>query len=199
MRGFILGVIITVLVLIGGVFATVHFGWFPVGADNPPGAMEKKLANMAMDEYVDHHAPNQQNPIQPTDDNLADGARIYEQNCALCHGGASNKVSPMRSKFSPPVPQIINRIPHDDDAHLWWVTKHGIRMTGMPAWDGVLTDDDMWKVIAFVKHSNSLSPQVQEAWHMMAREGQTSQQGATATPATPQPGNPAPAARPGRR
>jgi hypothetical protein len=54
------------------------------------------------------------------------------------------KIGPLKTNFSPPVPQIINKIPHDDDAALFWVTKHGIRMTGMPAWTGVLSDDEIW-------------------------------------------------------
>jgi mono/diheme cytochrome c family protein len=67
----------------------------------------------------------------------------------------------MRDKFSPPAPQLINRIPHDDDAWLFWVTKHGVRMTGMPAWDGVLPDDEIWTIITFVKHSDKLPADVE--------------------------------------
>jgi hypothetical protein len=37
-------------------------------------------------------------------------------------------------------------------------------MTGMPSWDGVLADDEMWKIIAFIKHSNQLPPEVRSAW-----------------------------------
>jgi thiosulfate dehydrogenase len=176
MRGFILGVIFTLIVIFAGVYGTVHFGLFPVGADNPPGKIERSLANQAMDEYVDRHMPAQKdNPFQPTSDNLTEGAHLYEKHCSSCHGGAANKISPMRAKFSPPVPQIINRIPHDEDGHLWWVTKHGIRMTGMPSWDGILTDDEMWKTILFVKHSNALPPDVQMAWEEIATPAPTSQ------------------------
>ncbi len=188
MRGFIIGVIITILAIIAIVFMTIHFGWFPVGADNPPGAVEKKLANMAMDDYVDRHEPHKPNPFQPTVDNLMDGAHTYEQHCSSCHGGASNKISPMRTRFSPPVPQIIKHIPDDEDSHLWWVTKHGIRMTGMPSWDGILTDDQMWKVILFVKNSNKLPPEVQEAWEEIATPAPTTQpveQNKKQEPATP--------------
>ena len=74
----------------------------------------------------------------------------------------------MRDKFNPPAPQLINRIPHDDDAWLFWVTKHGVRMTGMPTWDGIMSDDEMWKVIAFIKHSDKLPPDVQAVWQKMA-------------------------------
>jgi mono/diheme cytochrome c family protein len=188
MRGFIFGVVFTVLVILLVVFCTIHFGLFPLGADNPPGKVERTLANSAMDEYVDRHMPEQkENPFQPTSDNLTEGAHIYEKHCSMCHGGAANKISPMRTKFSPPVPQIINRIPHDEDGHLWWVTKHGIRMTGMPSWDGVLTDEQMWKTILFIKHSNALPPDVQMAWEEIATPAPTTEPAQQATPPTPKP------------
>jgi mono/diheme cytochrome c family protein len=134
---------------------------------------------MAMDEYVDRNAPKQDNPMQPNAQNLIAGARLYEQHCSYCHGGLLQRVSPMRAKFNPPVPQIINRIPGDPDAHLFWVAKHGIRLTGMPSWAGILSDDQIWQVIAFVKHSANLPPEAQEAWRQAAAP-------ATANSAPPQ-------------
>jgi thiosulfate dehydrogenase len=164
MRGFFVGVIVTLLVLAGGGFLVANRGWFPIGADNPPGTLEKQLANMATDAYVDSHAPKQENPVQPTASALSDGARTFEMHCSLCHGGAAQRISPMRTKFSPPVPQIINRVPTDPDANFFWIVKHGIRMTGMPSWDGILTDHDIWTVVAFIKHSNNLPPEAMKAW-----------------------------------
>ena len=189
MKGFILGVVITLLVLFFGFYLTVSQGWFTVGADNPPGKLEKKYANMAMDAYVEKHMPKGDNPMKPTSENLMTGAAIYEKHCALCHGGGKGRTSPLAHKFSPPVPQIIQRIPHDEDAHLWYVTKHGIRMTGMPSWDGIISDDDLWRVIAFVKHSDKLPPDVQMMWEQAAHGPSTTNE---VTPKGNQPAAPAP-------
>ena len=123
------------LAIVCSVFAVSQFGLYPIGADNPPGSLERALASRAMDVYAEKHKPAGDNPVQVTPDNLMEGAKEYEEHCAFCHGGAKAKISPMRDKFNPPAPQLINRIPHDDDAWLFWVTKHGVRMTGMPAWD----------------------------------------------------------------
>ncbi len=168
MRGVLGGIVLTLLVIAGVGLLVITFGLFPIGADNPPSAIERRLANMATDAYVGAHAPNQANPVPPVPAALADGARLYERHCAFCHGGAAHRISVMRAKFSPPVPQIVNRIPGDPDSHLWWVAKHGIRMTGMPSWDGILTDDQIWTVIAFVKHSGDLPPEAQAAWRAAA-------------------------------
>jgi len=153
MRGFALGIIVTLLAIVVCVFAVSRLGLYPIGADNPPGAIERMLAGRAMDVYADKHKPEGGNPIPITPANLADGARHYEEHCSVCHGGAKQKISSMRDKFSPPAPQLVNKVPHDPEPWLFWVTKHGVRMTGMPAWDGILSDEDIWKTVAFIKRS----------------------------------------------
>jgi len=178
MKGFLLGIVAALAAVGSGVYLVSHFGWYPIGADNAPGRLEHALASRAMDVYADRHKPDGDNPVAPTEANLTAGAKAYETHCALCHGGAAAKISPMRDKFSPPAPQLINKIPHDEDAWLFWVTKHGVRMTGMPSWTGVLSDEEMWGVIAFIKHSNKLPPTVEAAWRMAAATG-------AATPASP--------------
>jgi len=170
MKAFIAGVAITLLVLGCTVFTVSHFGLYPIGADNPPTGLERSLAGRAMDEYADKHKPDMQNPTQLTAANLTDGAKEYEEHCAFCHGGAKAKISPMRDKFNPPAPQLINRIPHDPDNWLFWVTKHGVRMTGMPTWDGIMSDEEIWRVIAFIKNSNNLPPEAAAAWQKLASE-----------------------------
>jgi mono/diheme cytochrome c family protein len=168
MRSFMVGVFVTLLVLACGVFAVSRFGLYPIGADNPPGGLERALASRALDVYADKHKPDMENPTQITAATLTEGAKQYEDHCAFCHGGAKAKISPMRDKFNPPVPQLVNRIPHDPDNWLFWITKHGVRMTGMPAWDGVMSDEEMWKVVAFIKHSDKLPPEAAAAWQKLA-------------------------------
>jgi len=168
MKKFIAGIIVTLIAIAVGAIAITHLGLYPIGADNPPGALERVLASRAMDVYAEKHKPQGNNPTAITPANLTEGAKEYEEHCAFCHGGAKAKISPMRDSFSPPVPQLINRIPHDDDAWLFWVTKHGVRMTGMPAWTGILSDEETWKVVAFIKHSDKLPPETQAAWQELA-------------------------------
>lgn len=168
MRGFVLGVITTLVALVVIVIGVTHLGLYPIGADNPPSQLERTLAGRAMDVYAEKHKPAGDNPIEPTAANLTAGAKQYEEHCALCHGGAKAKISAMQNQFNPPAPQLIHRIPHDPPAWIFWVTKHGVRMTGMPAWTGVLSDDDIWKIVAFIKNSAKLPPETQAAWQASA-------------------------------
>jgi len=167
MKHVVVGVVGTLVAIVCCVFLVSHFGVYPIGADNAPSGLERRLAGRALNAYADRHKPAGNNPVAPTPANLTDGAKEYEEHCALCHGGAKAKISPIGDKFNPPAPQLINKIPHDEDAWLFWVTKHGVRMTGMPAWDGVVSDDDMWKIVAFIKHSDKLPVEVESAWRRM--------------------------------
>jgi len=184
MRGFITGVLLTLAVMIAGSYEYLHLGKFPIGADNPPGSVERWLANMAVDEYVARNAPKQDNPMQANAQNLSAGARLYEQNCSYCHGGLLQRISPMRTKFNPPVPQLLNHIPGDPDSHLFWVAKHGIRLSGMPSWADILNDNQIWQVIAFVKHSANLPPEAQEAWRQAAAPAMSNSAPSSTAPTT---------------
>ncbi len=157
MRGFILGVIITLVVVFGGAYfymTTGHYDTRAVG--NTPSTFERRTANKTVDEWVDDHAPKQANPFQPTTQNVMDGSMTYDKNCAFCHGNLKEPESPMHRKFYPSVPQLMTHIPDDPDGNLFYVIKYGIRHTGMPGWEGVLSDDDIWKTVAFIKNSGQM-------------------------------------------
>ena len=102
MGRFLLGFLTALVILAMGVFTISRLGLYPIGADNPPSTLERTLAGRAMDVYADKHKPSGDTPVAPTPDHLIEGARNYEQHCALCHGGAKAKISPMRDKFNPP-------------------------------------------------------------------------------------------------
>jgi mono/diheme cytochrome c family protein len=154
MRGFLLGIIVTLIGVFGGAYwfvNTVHFDTRAI--PNGPGQFERHTANHSVDEWVDAHAAKQDNPFKPTAENIMDGSMVYDKNCAVCHGSLKQPVSPLKNKFYPPVPQLMTRTPDDPDANLFYVTKYGIKLTAMPGWDGVLSDDDIWKSVLFIKNS----------------------------------------------
>jgi len=157
MRGFIWGIIITLLVIFVGGYFYATTGRFDIRAvGNTPSDFERHAANKSMDEWVDQHAPKEANPFQPTMDNIMDGSMTYDKNCALCHGSLKEPVSPLRTKFYPRVPQLMSRTPDDPDGNLFYVIKYGVRYTAMPGWDGVLSDDDIWKTVVFIKNSGQM-------------------------------------------
>lgn len=164
MRNFILGAVITLLLLFLGALAIATLGFLPTNADSIPPKLERRIANSAMDASMERHAPRVTNPVPPTDENLIDGMKIYTMNCALCHGGLDNKPSPLKGSFYPPPPQLIVYPLDDPEWHTYYAVRTGVRYTGMPAWNQALTEQEMWKVTAFLSRIQKLPPAVQDYW-----------------------------------
>ncbi len=164
MGKFLLGVIVTLLVLILGGLGFALLGFFPTSANIEPPHWEQHLAMSAADASMERHAPRVTNPLMPNDDNLIQGIKLYTMNCAGCHGGLDRKPVTFGASFYPPAPNLISDPPDDPEWHIFYTIRTGVRYTGMPSWEKNLTSDDMWKVTMFLSHMDKLPPAVQEYW-----------------------------------
>jgi mono/diheme cytochrome c family protein len=164
MGKFLLGIIVTLLVLILGGLGYAMLGFFPTAANKRPPDWETHLAMSAVDASMERHAPRVTNPLMPNDQNLEDGMKLYTMNCALCHGGLDRKGSTLANSFYPPPPNLVSNPPDDPEWHLYYTIRTGIRYTGMPAWDKSLSEQDIWKIAMFLSHMEKLPPAVQEYW-----------------------------------
>ena len=164
MRGFILGVIVTLIVLFGVGLAIADLGFLPTSADATPPAFETRMASSALDASMDRHAPRVNNPVPVTDESLIDGAKIYTMNCAVCHGTMDYKPSALEHSMYPPPPQLLLDPLDDPEWHIFYAVRTGVRYTGMPAWSKALSNEDMWKVTAFLSRLDKLPPAVQQYW-----------------------------------
>ena len=163
MRNFILGVVVTLVVLILGGLGVALLGFMPTQCERRTSADWSAARHERRGCLHGAPCPARDKPVPPTDENLIDGMKIYTMNCAGCHGGLDNKPSPLANSFYPPPPQLILIRPMIPMAHLLRV-RTGIRYTGMPAWDKALSEQDMWKVTVFLSHIEKLPPAVQDYW-----------------------------------
>ena len=85
-------------------------------------------------------------------------------NCAVCHGALDVKASPLEHSFYPPAPQLIIKPIHDPEWRTYYVVRTGVRYTGMPAWDGTLSEQDMWRVTEFLSHVENLPSGAASYW-----------------------------------
>ena len=164
MKKFLFGAITAVILLAMGGLGYALLGMVNTDADRAPSHAETWIAGQAMDAAMERHAPHVNNPIPATDANLMDGMKVYTMNCADCHGGLDRKPSAFGSHFYPPVPQLILDPPDDPEWHIAYAIRHGVRNTGMPAWKGAMTEEEIWKVTAFLSRIEKLPPAVQEQW-----------------------------------
>lgn len=162
MRSFVWGVIFSILVVVVAGFLILHLGFLDFNADREPSALEKKIATSAMDESTERHAPQLKNPLQPTDDTLLAGAHLYRDNCAGCHGDPTHMATQLGDSFNPPAPQFWMDTPDMPDNENFYIIRHGIRWTGMPAWGKKLNDTQIWQVVTLLSRVDKLPPAVDD-------------------------------------
>jgi mono/diheme cytochrome c family protein len=159
MAKFIAGIVFAVVATFVGALFYTYFGHMPVNADVAPSKIETYLAGHALDASVALQAPKVNNPIQASEENLLRGMLIYSMNCAQCHGEPTRKRTLGDGEY-PPAPQFTNDPPDMPDHQSYWIIKHGIRYTAMPAWRKMLSEDDIWKVTTFLGQWKKLPPTV---------------------------------------
>lgn len=117
----------------------------------------------AMHRSVERHADAVEVPPNlDAPDLIARGAAHYEAYCALCHLSPIQPESAFRDGLTPQPPALAETH-HWGAAELYWITRHGIKFTGMPAWEGTLSDTELWEVVALMQALPELSAEDYQA------------------------------------
>lgn len=143
MRKFILGFVVGIVVLLLAAFCYVRFGFIDPRADKEVSLLESKIAMPSLDAAVDRRALEMQNPVQPADANLSAGMKIYQTNCASCHGDIRHPHGSLADSRYPRAPQFLEDAPDMPENQNFYIIQHGIRLSGMPAWKHVLSEQEM--------------------------------------------------------
>ena len=165
-------VLVVVGVLVAEAIATLvvlRSGYVPFVASTSPSAVETRLARMALDASLRRSARTLHNPLPATEANLMQGMQIYKVGCANCHGAPGQKNNVYGRSFYPPAPQFNLEPPRRTEGEIYYITKHGVRMTGMAAWGNTMEEEQIWKVAAFLNRLESLPPAVAAEWHKPPR------------------------------
>lgn len=166
-RAFIVGIVFAVLVACGGAYLILANGFIPASADTKPSGFEKWAARTSLRATLHREAPKGPNPVTDTDDNLKAGINLYATHCTVCHGTAAgdSSATPIAKGENPKPPQLAaDGVEDDPEGWTFWKIKHGIRWTGMPAWEHVLSDREIWTLALFLKHMDKLPPGPKAAW-----------------------------------
>jgi mono/diheme cytochrome c family protein len=165
MRKFLCGVLIGIALVPVGFSLVLEAGFLPIAATSQPPFWENGLARRAMRASVKRVAPPQPNPTAASEENLLAGMKTFKNDCAGCHGDADQPSRWGMTSFYPRVPQFAQEPSQLTPPEMFWVVKHGVRYTGMAAWDGLPTDDEIWRVVTFLTSLERLPPRVAEEFH----------------------------------
>lgn len=165
MKGFLVGIIVTLLIIpIFGILY-IRSSYMSVAATDPPLPFEQTLAKMSLHSRIAREAPTRDVSHLSTAD-LVSGAVAYQKNCAFCHGLPQQPASAASQGMAPRAPQLFTKedtVSDDPSGITYWKVKNGIRMTGMPSFKAALSEDQMWQVAALLSRADQLPPEVTEA------------------------------------
>ena len=156
MKHFVGGFLSGIAVLVLGVMGYLRMGFAEERGDIGPSWWESGLMYSAVHASVRRHAPEQPNPVPPTEENLIAGGKAY-------HGMLDKSAKDYGNTLYPPVPQLPKVGTEYTEAQIFWVAKHGIRRTGMFANGAFVSDQEIWTMAAFIKRIKDLPPKVQAA------------------------------------
>jgi thiosulfate dehydrogenase len=157
MKKLLLGFVLGLLVIVLAVIAYFGLGLAPVAASAPPMPFERRLAGMALHARIAKEAPSQA-PIPADETNLLAGARIYHDQCSVCHGLGGQPETAIAKGMFPHPPQFFkgDTVTDDPPGETYWKAANGIRLTGMPGYKGSLSDTQLWQVSLMLAHADKL-------------------------------------------
>ncbi len=160
----ILGVLLAIVLAPIALLGWLKFGKVPVAVADPPFPMERQLVGLALHARIDREMVKTP-PITADEDNLVAGAELYSDHCQACHGfhGKPSVLGPHMYPAAPPLWEKhrnsnVVGVSDDPPGEIYWKVVNGIRLTGMPSFKSVLTENEMWQISLLVANADKPLP-----------------------------------------
>lgn len=151
--GWILGLLLLVAVVAG---AFIWSGAYNIAADDPHWALTTRILETARERSIEARLSGIAVPGLADQSLVRNGAGNYDEMCADCHRHPGEDQSELGGGMYP-APPDLSEDPVDDPAEAFWIIKHGIKMTGMPAWGQHMDDRAIWGLVAFLQQMPEMS------------------------------------------
>ena len=159
-----------VAVLVVGAVVLISSGTYNVAATTPHTRLTEWLLNTMQRQSVASRADEIPHP--PTVDSamLREGLEEYREMCVTCHGAPGVERGTLGKGINPKPPDLAQEAGDWSDRELFWITKHGIKLAGMPAFGVTHSDEALWAIVAFLRRLESMSA---EEYRRLASEPAT--------------------------
>jgi mono/diheme cytochrome c family protein len=167
MKTVLMTLVAVLVVLFLATVAFVHSGVYDVAASTPDKDFVATALRRTQHSSVERRAKGIQVPRLDDPDMIKRGLIHYYEMCVICHGAPGVKPSEVAQGLNPYPPELAEKAEPDEAAEFFWIVKHGIKMTGMPAFGVTHSDEEIWAMIAFLQKMPKLSP---EEYQKMVQE-----------------------------
>ena len=159
---FLVACLIVVVIAVTFAAIFVYSGAFDVAADVPHSELTARLIEAVRDRSIAVRIKDIEVPALDDPHLIAEGAEHYAAMCADCHLAPGVDKTDIRDGLYPAPPNLTKRI-EASAAEMFWVVKHGIKMSAMPAWGKTHDDHSIWGIVAFLQKLPELSPEQYQA------------------------------------
>ena len=159
MKKFIIGLMLGIILVPLSMFFYFLSGRAPVRAVDPPIPLEAFFAGTAIHARMSREMPKG-TPLKADETTFLAGADVYKHNCGGCHGLIGRPESAGAKGMSPHPPQLLepdSMVTDDPPGETFWKAKNGLRLSGMPSYQGTLTDEQIWQVSMLLANADKLS------------------------------------------
>jgi mono/diheme cytochrome c family protein len=151
---------VIVVLLLGALGAAlfVASGFYNIGADDHHTKATLTLITQLRDRSIEARLASIQPQLAATPAMIQSGAQHYAALCVGCHLAPGVTKSDLRTGLYPHPPNLAQE-DIQESRRTFWIIKHGIKMSAMPAWGKTLDDAAVWDVVAFVRQLPSMTPE----------------------------------------
>jgi len=168
-HGLIGAILLIALVAVAGA-VTWHFGLYNVAADDPHWTVTRNFLASTMDNSVAARDGDIAVPPLKDEKMIAQGAAHYDEMCTGCHLAPGMDENELRAGLNPKPPSFAKRRRAGNPKEQFWIIKHGIKMTAMPAWGASHSDAEIWDIVAFFQTMPNMTPQAYKSLVQSGRQ-----------------------------
>jgi len=164
----ILGVLfIEIIAVVAGAYSGIP----DVAATKPEGKIMSWFMNTTKDHSISARAQNIIVPPLGDSALVAKGFEHYNEMCVTCHGAPGRKPDELAQGLNPSPPNLAFSTRDMDPSEMFLVVKDGITMTGMAGFGSTHSDSEVWAIVAFLKHLQTMSPEEYTAFQKSQHSG----------------------------
>lgn len=160
---FVAGFLFAFVVLFAGAFLYFKYGHPPVATADPAFPMEAQIVHVPLGARIAREV--EQPPFGSSEEAYEAGAKLYQASCASCHGIPGHD-SPYAKWMYPTAPQLFKKhktgnvvgVSDDETGETYWKVKNGIRLSGMPAYQHLYSETQMWQIALLLKNADQPLP-----------------------------------------
>ena len=151
----LLGLIAAALLAGLGGWVVLEAGWYDASATRQHFQFVHSMLERGMHQSVRFHA---RDIVVPSTRDAATGANLFKAHCQQCHGGPGVAQGVIGLSMQPVPGPLVDASRRFKPNELYWVVRHGIKMSGMPAWGLHLSEQEMWAVVGFLERLPHMTP-----------------------------------------